>query len=130
MSGTAVAEPKVYIPLPFEVLSGYVHQLDTGRLQDLHQLVADAMAERGQAPLPEELDPETRAAIERSHEARLESLEAQEEIARGARALLKELGIHNLKPVGAKKLQEMMHAAGVREDDNEFSRAIVEMREE
>jgi hypothetical protein len=34
------------------------------------------------------------------------------------------------KPIGAQKLQQMMLAAGIRPEENQFSRAIIEMREE
>jgi hypothetical protein len=34
------------------------------------------------------------------------------------------------KPVGAEKVQEMMAACGIRPEENEFSRGIIELREE
>lgn len=34
------------------------------------------------------------------------------------------------EPIGAEKLQEMMIASGINPEDNLFSRAIIEMREE
>ena len=40
------------------------------------------------------------------------------------------LGIEHLKPVGVEKLREMMIADGIDPNDNEFSRGIIEMREE
>jgi hypothetical protein len=43
---------------------------------------------------------------------------------------LKELGIDHLKPIGAKKLREMMIAEGVDPNSNEFSRGIIEARGE
>ena len=33
-------------------------------------------------------------------------------------------------PIGAEKVQEMIAACGVKPEDNEFSRGIIEMREE
>jgi 3-methyladenine DNA glycosylase/8-oxoguanine DNA glycosylase len=42
----------------------------------------------------------------------------------------KQLGIEHVKPVGAEKLQEMMREAGIKPEDNEFSREIIRMREE
>ncbi len=43
--------------------------------------------------------------------------------------MLERLGIHN-KPIGAKKLQEMMLASGIKPEDNILSRGIIEAREE
>lgn len=43
--------------------------------------------------------------------------------------VLADLGISG-EPVGAEKLQEMMLADGVNPEENEFSRGIIEMREE
>jgi anti-sigma factor RsiW len=40
-----------------------------------------------------------------------------------------EMGITG-EPIGAEKVQEMMLAEGIRPEDNEFSRGIIEMREE
>jgi hypothetical protein len=47
----------------------------------------------------------------------------------GMAAAMKELGISG-EPIGAEKVQEMIAACGVNPEDNEFSRGIVEMREE
>ncbi|MGH9840787.1 MAG: hypothetical protein ACREEM_18575 [Blastocatellia bacterium] len=44
-------------------------------------------------------------------------------------AAMKEMGICG-EPIGAEKLQEMMIAEGVNPESNEFSRGIIEMREE
>lgn len=43
--------------------------------------------------------------------------------------VMKELGIEG-KPIPAEELQAMMLAEGIRPEDNEFSRGIIEMREE
>ena len=40
-----------------------------------------------------------------------------------------QLGITN-EPIGAENVQKMMEACGIRPEDNEFSRAIIDMREE
>jgi hypothetical protein len=42
----------------------------------------------------------------------------------------KMLGIDNVPPVGVEKLREMMIADGIDPNGNEFSRGIIEMREE
>jgi hypothetical protein len=53
----------------------------------------------------------------------------QAEISAAAAAAFAEMGISG-EPVGPEKLQEMMLADGVNPEDNEFSRGIIEMREE
>ena len=42
---------------------------------------------------------------------------------------LEEMGIKG-EPIPAEKLREMIAAEGVKPEDNEFSRALIEMREE
>jgi hypothetical protein len=42
---------------------------------------------------------------------------------------MEEMGIRG-EPVGAEKLQQMMRDAGIRPEENLFSRGIIEMREE
>jgi len=44
--------------------------------------------------------------------------------------LFARMGISHVKPIGAEKLQEMMLKAGIKPEDNIFSRGIIEMREE
>ncbi len=48
----------------------------------------------------------------------------------GWNQFMKELGIRRKKPIGAKKLQEMALREGINPEGNEFSRGIIEMREE
>src|SRR5437879_6912811 len=73
-------------------------------------------------------------------EAEREDLELAEEILRlgrkdqpilaaGFRKFLKQLGIKG-KPIGAKKLREQMLKRGFDPESNEFSKGIIEMREE
>lgn len=59
------------------------------------------------------------------HEAGLHQLE----IAAGWAKAMEQMGIRG-KPIGAEKVQEMIAACGIKPEDNEFSRDIVEMREE
>jgi hypothetical protein len=49
--------------------------------------------------------------------------------ARKFRQFLRQLGIRG-KPIGAKKLREMAIREGLDPESNEFSRGIIEMREE
>jgi hypothetical protein len=73
-------------------------------------------------------------------EAEREDLELAEELLRvsrkeqaglaaGFKKFLKQLGIKG-KPIGAKKLREMALKEGLNPNDNQFSRGIIEMREE
>jgi hypothetical protein len=54
----------------------------------------------------------------------------REELLRHEAEMLKRLGIENLKPVGAVKLRQMLLEEGIDPNSNEFSRGIIEMREE
>jgi hypothetical protein len=47
-----------------------------------------------------------------------------------SKKLLKALGLQGKKPIGAKKLRERMIQGGIDPEGNEFSRGIIEMREE
>ena len=78
--------------------------------------------------------------IQRMSEAEREDLELAEELLRvskeeeadwiaGWKKFMKQLGIKG-KPIGAKKLQEMMLARGFDPESNEFSQGIIAMREE
>ena len=73
-------------------------------------------------------------------EAEREDLELAEELERvskkeeadfvaGWKKFMKQLGIKG-KPIGAEKLQEMAIREGIKPENNEFSRGIIEMREE
>jgi hypothetical protein len=42
---------------------------------------------------------------------------------------MEQMGIHG-QPIGAEKVQQMIAACGFKPEDNEFSRGIIEMREE
>ena len=76
----------------------------------------------------------------RQTDAEREDLELAEELLRvgkeeeadfiaGWKKFMKQLGIKG-KPIGAKKLQERMLQEGFDPESNEFSRGIIEMREE
>jgi hypothetical protein len=53
-----------------------------------------------------------------------------EELAELEAQIDRELGIEGIEPVGPEKLWEMFIADGIDPNDNEFSRGIIEMREE
>jgi hypothetical protein len=53
----------------------------------------------------------------------------QADLVAGWDKFLKQLGIRR-KPIGAKKLREMAIREGLNPEDNQFSRGIIEMREE
>ncbi|MEJ5251872.1 MAG: hypothetical protein HPY54_08875 [Chthonomonadetes bacterium] len=73
-----------------------------------------------------ELTPEERLAlwherVRRENERMLASM----------RSFLEQLGIpEDMKPIPAEQLQQMMIESGINPEDNLFSRAIIEMREE
>jgi hypothetical protein len=55
----------------------------------------------------------------------------KEEVRAAWEQTMEKLGVpKDLQPVGAKRLQEMFLAAGMKPEDNELSRAIIAMREE
>jgi hypothetical protein len=54
----------------------------------------------------------------------------KEPLRRAFDELLTSMGIVHVRPVGALRLQEMMLAAGVKPEENLFSRGIIDMREE
>jgi hypothetical protein len=58
-----------------------------------------------------------------------EAHESQAEINAEWEKFMKQLGIRG-KPIGAKKLRERMIKEGIDPESNEFSRGIIEMREE
>src|SRR5438094_540866 len=68
-------------------------------------------------------------AAERAARALRESKRSHARAVAAWAAALKEMGIEG-QPVGAEKLREMMLANGINPEDNEFSRGIIEMREE
>jgi hypothetical protein len=57
------------------------------------------------------------------------SKEEEADFIAGWKKFMKQLGIKG-KPIGAKKLQEMALKEGINPNDNQFSRGIIEMREE
>ena len=57
------------------------------------------------------------------------SREEQADLIAGWDEFLKQLGIR-CKPIGAKKLRELAIKEGLDPEDNQFSRGIIEMREE
>jgi hypothetical protein len=46
------------------------------------------------------------------------------------REMLREMGVDEIKPIGAEKLQQLMREDGIKAEDNILSRGIIEMREE
>jgi hypothetical protein len=58
-----------------------------------------------------------------------ETRRSQAELAAGFARALEAMGIHG-EPIGAENVQKMIAACGVDPEGNEFSRGIIEMREE
>jgi hypothetical protein len=86
---------------------------------------------RGKRP-PRQTQPMSQAEredLELADEILRQGRKDQPILAAGFKKLLKQLGIKG-KPIGAEKLQERMLAEGFDPESNEFSRGIIEMREE
>src|SRR5206468_1800822 len=58
-----------------------------------------------------------------------EAREGQADFAAGWNEFMKRLGVQG-EPIGAKKLREILLREGSKPENNEFSRGIIEMREE
>jgi hypothetical protein len=107
-----------------------------GKLAGAVRVIVLTEDEPVEAGTPESLDPLERdyilanqTAAERGARLLREAALNQERIAAGWAAAMREMGISG-EPVGAEKLREMMIAEGVDPEDNQFSRGIIEMREE
>jgi hypothetical protein len=75
-------------------------------------------------------DPAVQAELRAAGDRMLRRAEAQhEESVRALDKAMAEMGISG-EPIGAEALQQMMIADGINPADNEFSRGIIEMREE
>jgi hypothetical protein len=98
-------------------------------LEELERRVAALEQEVAQLRKEEEHRVASETGAERAARALRESKRSHARMVAAWNAALKEMGIEG-EPVGAKKLQEMMLAAGINPEDNEFSRGIIEMREE
>ena len=135
MADTGTTAMRVPVGAEFELLvSGILAELDAPRLRYVRRR-ADALLNgeaESQAPVDDEREAERWVAAERSRRARLqfESPEAKEEIRRGFREFMRQAGIEEREPIGAVQLRQMLLAEGIRPEDNEFSRAIIAMREE
>lgn len=92
------------------------------RLTQAEQAIARLQQLMGQAPHEE-------TPIERGARLLREAGLHQAEIAAGWAKAMEQMGIRG-EPIGAEKVQEIIAACGIKPEDNEFSRGIVEMREE
>ncbi len=121
----------IQIPVPFETLMAIVRQLDGDRLEMLKTALDETLACRTKAPSAEDpAEAQHQAARARARKMLARSRENQESVSRAAHQLLKTLGIEDLEPIGAQQVRQMMLDEGIREEDNEFSREIIAMREE
>ena len=94
------------------------------RVSALERAVAELQADRPAGPKPgERRDPLEGHPLIWKRPPREELLRQEAEV-------LKRLGIENVEPIGAQKLRELMIADGIDPTTNEFSRGIIEMREE
>lgn len=81
------------------------------------------------APLEKEYFLANQTAAERGAVLWQEASRYHAEVAAAAAVAFAEMGISG-EPIGPAKLREMMLADGVNPEDNEFSRGIIETREE
>ncbi len=117
------------ITIPLE-LTGKLRGLGLVRVIVLAEEESASAVVSGSADLMEkEYLLANQTAAERGAILLRESKLHQAEISAAAAAALAEMGISG-EPVGAQKLREMMLADGINPEDNEFSRGIIEMREE
>jgi hypothetical protein len=135
MSDALDTTGSIQFQLPFDSLAQTLRQLEVPQLRRVIEIATEALTRREEAPPEEgddELDPETRAAIERSRRmmARSRDPAHQAELSRFVDELWKQWGIDDVEPVGAERLTEMMREEGIRAEDNLFSREIIAMREE
>ncbi len=107
-----------------------------GKLASAVRVIVLTEEEPVEAETPESFDALERdyilanqTAAERGARSRRNAALNQERIAAGWAAAMREMGISG-EPVGAEKRREMMIAEGVDPEDNQFSRGIIEMREE
>src|SRR5262249_53755456 len=77
----------------------------------------------------EPMSAEEREDLELAEEMLRQGKKDQPILAAGFKKFLKQLGIKG-KPIGAKERQEMLLKRGFNPESNEFSRGIIEMREE
>jgi hypothetical protein len=90
---------------------------------------ATAEFQNGFDPLDREELLADQSAAERGRQLLHEASLHQAEIAAAAAAAYAEMGISG-NPIDAATLQARIEAGGIRPEDNEFSRGIIEMREE
>lgn len=69
------------------------------------------------------------SSAERGFRMLREAKASQAQFATGWARAMEQMGIRG-EPIGAEKVQAMIAACGVDPNDNEFSRGIIEMREE
>jgi hypothetical protein len=82
------------------------------------------------ARLRERLEPPADGRPENAwEEMARRSRESQPALTAAWKKMLQDLGIPELEPIGAEKLQEMMLAEGIRPEDNILSSEIIRMRE-
>ncbi len=97
------------------------------------RVMPEADLDFADAPNNEPLKTPTREidleAAERGARMRRNAKLNQERLAAAWSAAMRDMGIHG-EPIGAENLQKLMIAQGVNPEDNQFSRGIIEMREE
>src|SRR5437870_1975508 len=98
-------------------------------LQDLEKRMADLEREMTRLRRMVERPPEEETPAERGARLIRQAKAGQAALSAGWARAMARMGIHG-QPIGAERLQQMIASSGVRPEDNEFSRGIIEMREE
>ena len=99
------------------------------KLEHVEQEVVDIRKELKQLRKSVKIEVLPQTAEEKRAE-RLERMRLQKEKLRPIVAeVFERMGIRG-KPIGAENVQKMIAACGIKPEDNEFSRGIIEMREE
>lgn len=101
----------------------------TTTLEELEKRVARVEQELARLRQLLEKPPADETPAERGARLLREAKVSQAAISAAVAKAFEEMGITG-EPIGAEKVQEMMLACGIKPEDNEFSRGIIEMREE
>lgn len=98
-------------------------------LEELEKRVVQVEQELARLQRLLEKPPADETPAERGARLLREAKASQAAISAAVAKAFEEMGITG-EPIGAEKVQEMMLACGIKPEDNEFSRGIIEMREE
>ena len=98
-------------------------------LEQLEDRVTNLERETAQRGPEHEIVAKAESPAERGARVAREGKASQTRISKAWDELMVKWGIH-VVPIAMEALQEQLRAAGIKEEDNEFSRAIIAAREE